>query len=88
MIKQNHELIQAGPYRFVRHPIYTGLILALTGTVLALNPTGRGFLLNLSWILAFYVKSRQEEHFLTREFGEQYVEYKHRVSAALIPFLI
>jgi protein-S-isoprenylcysteine O-methyltransferase len=88
MIKQDHELIQRGPYRYIRHPIYTGLILALAGTVLALIPTEEGFLLVLVWIVAFYIKARHEEHLLTQEFGEQYAEYKRRVKGALIPFVL
>jgi protein-S-isoprenylcysteine O-methyltransferase Ste14 len=86
-IKQDHELIQSGPYRYVRHPIYTGLILAITGTMFALNPTVEGLLIALLWTVAFYVKSRHEEHVLTREFGDQYATYKSRVKAALIPRL-
>ena len=39
-IKVDHELIRTGPYRYVRHPIYTGIIVALVGTALALRPSG------------------------------------------------
>jgi protein-S-isoprenylcysteine O-methyltransferase Ste14 len=88
MIKQDHELIQRGPYAVVRHPIYTGLILASAGSVLALIPTAAGFLAVLAWALAYYLKARYEERVLTGEFGEQYVEYKKRVRAALIPFVL
>ena len=87
-IKQDHELIQRGPYRFVRHPLYTGLIVALTGTTLSLAPTAEGFLLDLVLIAAFYVKARQEENVLAGEFGENYAEYKRSVKAALIPFVL
>jgi len=87
VIKQDHELIQRGPYQFVRNPIYSGLLLALLGTIIALIPTANGFLLYGVWVLAFYVKARQEEQLLSREFGEQYAKYKQRVRAALIPAL-
>jgi protein-S-isoprenylcysteine O-methyltransferase Ste14 len=87
VIKHDHELIQRGPYQFVRNPIYSGLLLALLGTVFALNPTTNGLLIYGVWVLAFYVKARQEEQLLSREFGEQYAQYKQRVRAALIPSL-
>jgi len=88
MIKHDHELIQSGPYALVRHPIYTGLILAIGGTVLALIPTVEGALVLWLWGFAFLVKARDEEHLLTSEFGEQYSNYKRRVKAALIPFVL
>lgn len=88
VIKEDHELIQSGPYKVVRHPLYTGLILALIGTDLALLPTERGAALVLVWLIAFYIKARAEERILIQEFGEQYSRYKKRVTAALIPFLI
>src|SRR3974390_314183 len=44
-LKEGHELIRSGPYRFIRHPIYTGMLIAFAGTVLALG--------ELSGLLAF-----------------------------------
>ena len=40
-VKQDHELIRSGPYRLVRHPIYTGLLLAILGTAVALRRVAR-----------------------------------------------
>ena len=88
VIKQDHELIQGGPYQYVRHPIYTGLILAFTGTFLALVPTTRYFLLELVLVIAFYIKARHEERILAREFGGEYTAYRQRVRGALIPFVL
>ena len=87
VIKEDHELIQCGPYNVVRHPLYTGLIVGLIGTNLALLPTGRGAARVLVWLIAFYIKARAEERILAQEFGEQYASYKQRVTAALIPGL-
>ena len=42
-LKQDHELIRSGPYRWVRHPIYTGLLLAMLGSAIALGEW-RGFI--------------------------------------------
>jgi len=88
VIKQDHELIERGPYRYVRHPIYTGLIMALMGTTVALFPTLKAFLILLVWITGFCMKARSEERILALEFGENYAAYKQRVKAALIPFLL
>ena len=83
MIKQDHELIRSGPYRVVRHPIYTGLLLSAIGTFLV-NAKVRG-LLGVGLIyLAFVIKSRIEEEFMVRMFGDQYQDYR-RTTGAIIP---
>lgn len=82
-IKKDHQLVRTGPYRWVRHPIYTGLLLAMLGTALAIGQwrglVGVGF-----FILGFVVKIRLEERWMREVFGEEYVRYKREV-AALIP---
>jgi protein-S-isoprenylcysteine O-methyltransferase Ste14 len=84
-IKENHELIRSGPYAEVRHPIYSGILLALLGTVIVLHNT-RWLLVFGLGILALRLKSLREEEFMTQQFGAEYVQYKQRVKA-LIPFL-
>ena len=70
-LKEGHELIRTGPYRTIRHPIYTGILLALLGTAVAMGEM-RGLLaVAIAW-LSFYWKARREESFLTQEFGEKY----------------
>jgi protein-S-isoprenylcysteine O-methyltransferase Ste14 len=85
-IKDQHELIQRGPYSLVRHPIYTGLLLAFLGTALVHGEVSGliGFLL---LVLGFGFKLRMEETFMVQQFGSTYLDYKHRVKA-LVPFLI
>jgi protein-S-isoprenylcysteine O-methyltransferase Ste14 len=85
MIREQHELIRSGPYRFVRHPIYTGILLAMVGTFLA-NGKVRGLLAVLFVWLGWTIKSRMEEEFMVRTFGAQYEEYR-RTTGALIPKL-
>ena len=85
-LKRNHELIVSGPYAFVRHPIYTGILLALTGTALAVGEW-RGLLAVVLAGAAFWRKLGIEEAVMRRQFGEAYTGYAERVSA-LIPFIL
>jgi protein-S-isoprenylcysteine O-methyltransferase Ste14 len=83
-LKEGHELITSGPYRFVRHPIYTGILLALLGSGLA---DGKMWLLGFFVSCPFFVFSaRTEERLMTQRFPDQYPEYKNGTSA-LIPFV-
>ncbi len=82
-VKESHELIQTGPYRVVRHPIYTGISLAIAGTALALGEV-RGLLAIGVAVAAWRLKWPVEERFMTEQFGDRYVEYRRRVKA-LIP---
>lgn len=85
-IKQDHELILRGPYRLVRHPIYTGLLLGVLGTALVYGAL-RCFVGLLLCAIAFWLKLRIEEEFMMRQFGEQYANYCRRVRA-LVPFVL
>lgn len=81
-IKQDHELIQHGPYRYVRHPIYTGLLLAFFGTALKMGDW-RGWIALAIVLASFWYKSRQEERFLLARFGAPYAEYMQHTKALL-----
>ncbi len=85
-LKQDHELIQRGPYRVVRHPIYTGVITAFLGTALAIGEW-RGCLAALIVAGSFWFKLRLEERWLGEQFGERYARYK-RDTKALFPGVI
>ena len=84
-IKVDHQLIRGGPYGWVRHPIYSGILVALIGTALA-----RGKVMGLAAIpffwLAFWIKSRMEEQFMRKTFGTEYLQYS-RSTGALVPKL-
>jgi len=84
-IKKDHELVQAGPYRWVRHPIYTGLLLAFFGTALALGEW-RGLLACCLALAAFVIKLRIEERWMTELFGPAYLHYQKRVRR-LVPLV-
>jgi protein-S-isoprenylcysteine O-methyltransferase Ste14 len=85
-IKQDHELITSGPYAFVRHPIYTGILTGLLGTAIALSQV-RGFIVLALFFLAFWMKLRMEEQWMRSVFGETYSTYA-RQTAALVPYLL
>jgi protein-S-isoprenylcysteine O-methyltransferase Ste14 len=85
-IKKSHELIVSGPYALVRHPIYTGLLLALVGSAIAIGEW-RGTLAVALASLALWRKLRLEERWMRQEFGEAYQAYCRRVPA-LIPFVL
>ena len=84
-VKKDHELVRAGPYALVRHPIYTGALLGLLGTAIAFRGT-RGLLALGVAILALWMKSRREELFMMEQFGAEYAQYKQEVKG-LIPFV-
>lgn len=85
-IKEQHELIQSGPYRIVRHPIYTGLLLAYLSTAIVHGEL-RGFVGFVLLLLGFGLKLRMEETFMVQQFGNAYLDYKRRVKA-LVPFVV
>jgi protein-S-isoprenylcysteine O-methyltransferase Ste14 len=82
-IKVDHQLIRTGPYAWVRHPIYSGLLLAMIGTALARREP-RGLLAVILVAVGFSIKSRMEEGFMRKTFGEDYEVYS-RSTGALIP---
>lgn len=74
-IKQGHELIRSGPYACVRHPIYTGLFLAILGAVLEIGEW-RAIIALAIVAVAHSLKAKREEAAMMREFGEEYQRYR------------
>jgi len=84
--KQDHSVVDTGPYAFVRHPIYTGLIAALLATAAA-EATVTALLGAALIVFGLWLKARSEECFLTAQLGpEAYGSYCRRVPM-LVPFL-
>jgi len=81
-LKEGHELIQSGPYARVRHPIYSGLLLALIGTALIIGEW-RAVLAVVMVFLAHTEKAWREEQLLTEQFGEAFTRYRERTGALL-----
>jgi protein-S-isoprenylcysteine O-methyltransferase Ste14 len=86
-IKRDHGLVRRGPYRLVRHPIYTGMLVASIGTAIAFGQLRHLFALPLL-IVGFWLKARSEERLLLGEFGERYSAYRLDVRGAIIPYLL
>jgi protein-S-isoprenylcysteine O-methyltransferase Ste14 len=84
-VKQGHELIRNGPYRFVRHPIYSGLLLAIVGSAIA-RGEWRGLAAIVVAFVSLWRKLRLEERWMSEVFGEAYARYRAEVRA-LIPLL-
>jgi protein-S-isoprenylcysteine O-methyltransferase Ste14 len=85
VIRQDHQLITHGVYRFSRHPIYLATIVVFLGlTVFAASLPG--FLVMLALIPLFLIRIRREERLLTEAFGDAYRQYQQR-TAKLVPFV-
>ncbi len=86
VFKEGHELIESGPYRFVRHPIYTGLLAMVLGTAIDLASL-YGFVGFVLTTALLWGKLRREEQLMSAHFPEAYAAYRRR-TRALIPFLV
>lgn len=74
-IKEGHQLIRSGPYAHIRHPIYTGLLLALCGTAVAIGEY-RAIVGVALFLFGFIRKAKKEERFLAGEFGPAFDEHR------------
>jgi protein-S-isoprenylcysteine O-methyltransferase Ste14 len=84
-LRQDHELVTSGPYAYVRHPIYTGLSLALIGSALAVGPLWLPlFALAFTY---FLISARTEEKMMLAQFPDAYPAYRRRTKM-LIPFVL
>lgn len=82
-IYTNHQLIVAGPYRWVRHPAYTGLIIAFAGAGLAMGDFIALAILTIPVTVAFNYRITIEESFLVKKFGKDYQEYRQQTKKLL-----
>jgi protein-S-isoprenylcysteine O-methyltransferase Ste14 len=83
-ISSSHRLIDTGPYRFVRHPSYTGALMAFLGLALCLANWASLVILLVPVFLVFLRRMHVEERALLQAFGDQYRDYMRRTKR-LIP---
>ncbi len=84
-IKENHELIQTGPYAITRNPIYSGFLLAFLGCGMSLGLL-KGYLGIVFLLICILIKISQEEAFMLEVFGEKYRSYRAKVKR-LVPLI-
>ncbi len=84
-VKENHELVESGPYRITRNPIYSGFLLAFCGCSMSLGQL-KGYLGILLLLTCLLTKISKEEKFMQEIFGEKWESYRVRVKR-LIPLL-
>lgn len=84
-IKEGHQLIRTGPYAHIRHPIYTGILLALCGTAIAIGEY-RAILGLVLFLVGFTRKAKKEERFLAGEFGPAFDEHRRHTGFFLPRF--
>ena len=83
--KDNPELVTSGPYAYIRHPIYTGFLTLLLGSVLA---SGMIWLVPFVIFTAYFIYSAmKEEKIMTQQFPDAYPDYRRRTKT-LIPFVL
>jgi protein-S-isoprenylcysteine O-methyltransferase Ste14 len=85
VVREGHRVVDTGPYHLVRHPIYSGILLAMAGLGFM---SGAVFwlVLLLGTVIGFAWKIRAEERLLTKELGDDYTHYRQRTSM-LIPWI-
>jgi protein-S-isoprenylcysteine O-methyltransferase Ste14 len=85
-LKEDHELIVRGPYRLVRHPIYSGLLAMLIATWME-----QGHIAGMTGLVlvfvSFWIKLNYEEELMRKQFPKQYADYQERVKR-IIPFIL
>lgn len=84
-LKQGHALVRSGPYRITRHPIYTGLLLALLASAIERGLL-RSFVAVLLCAIGLWLKIAVEEKLMVHRFGEEYLRYQREVPT-IAPFL-
>jgi len=81
-LREGHELIRSGPYARIRHPIYSGMLLAAAGTTLCSGKYGALLVLGFA-LIAVVMKAKKEEALLAGEFGAAFDEHRRRTGFLL-----
>lgn len=84
-IRENHEFVQSGPFRVVRHPVYFSMVLELAATGLLCSAWWMLLVIPIFFVPALILRLRLEEPALVEKFGDLYRDYQRRVPM-LIPY--
>ena len=82
VLRADHQLIQSGPYAYMRHPIYSGVLLGIGGTALLVGEW-RGALAFALLLTNYAIKAKKEERVLSAQFGDQFREHLQRAGFLL-----
>ena len=86
IIQEKHDLVKKGPYKIIRHPIYSGVIVMMIGSSVII-----GNIICFIWLIfcffGLFKKSKQEEELLVSKFGEDYEQYK-KETKMIIPYIL
>jgi len=85
-LSHDHELVTTGPYKLVRHPIYTSMLCLLLGTGFMVTPLWLFLLAVVVFLLGTEIRVRIEDRLLASRFAERFQEYARKVPA-YIPFV-
>jgi len=85
VLKVDHQLVRSGPYAYMRHPIYSGVLLGVLGTALVLGEV-RGALAFVLLLANYAIKARREDRMLAEHFPEEFREHSRRAGFLLPQF--
>jgi protein-S-isoprenylcysteine O-methyltransferase Ste14 len=85
-IKEEHKIISTGPYRFLRHPSYTGAYMAMLGSAVFLQSLAGIFIFGFGMLFAYHLRIKTEEQTLTQKFTKEYLSYAQR-TYKMFPFI-
>jgi protein-S-isoprenylcysteine O-methyltransferase len=85
-IFKDHRLIRTGPYRYIRHPSYTGALLSFYGLAIGFENVWAALIIAVPPTVAFFIRMRVEERVLRDAFPSEYPEYE-RATKRLVPFI-
>ena len=85
VLKVDHQLIRTGPYAYMRHPIYSGVLLGVAGTALVVGEV-RGIVAFVILVVNYSIKAKREEKILANKFGEEFKLHREHTGFLLPKF--
>jgi protein-S-isoprenylcysteine O-methyltransferase Ste14 len=82
-IRKGHQLIKTGPYKTIRHPMYTQICLWTIAQVLVVSNLFAGFFGIIVWAILYFIRVPAEEKMMIENFGNEYLEYRKQTGSVL-----